>query len=216
MTKPKNKCKFHIGHFPIGTTFMIKEDIQKHFSEEYRTGPLTVKKLLRNGPKSYIIELGINDLNIAAVIPAVNIDHVTQIVKRGTGPVKVDGIFPIISDYIHSCDQSAMLENRKIFRDIPDVRKNSYVFHTCYSAIIYFINSVFKNTFDPTSVISLHLIENLLKHQTFIKRHSRFGPVIVNKKRMLNFLKSNKNRFLASVKETKKEYEKLEFEERSY
>lgn len=188
--------KFNTHHFPIGTIFTVG----LYPGEENREW--TVTGIVRNGPMSFVLRTGEHqDMGGTAVEISYNVSHVTKIVKRGAGPVVIDGAgYDTINRLKHDIKMMA----------IPCNRKGSYSTGSIHTVVAYLAAKIDHQG----QSIDLDRLADAVSRQSWCRPHPtcRWG-VLVNKKRLHRFIQQNINRFCVNLKAWDREDQRLYMED---
>lgn len=210
------KFRFNTHHFSVGTLFTLNDDIAAHHVKEGReVWPVT--GIVRNGVDSYVLKTGIESFRTSAdsepVEHGFNIQHVKAIVKRGDGPVLIDGGW-----YGNRKGPEPKLDKDIALAAYTDLCRKGV--HATYSPLYYVIREV-RRIAPNNAVIDMGEVAGAVLAQTWCHkpRQSNFRiPVCqINKKRLRRWLKQNINRFLSPLKpllkaeeeENRKDYEQM-------
>lgn len=212
----KHNIKLSPQHFPVGTLFRKSTDPLGEGDPNYGK-VLTCTGINYNGVGSFVIHHDGAE-HIEGVRNGVNAYWVTEIIKRGDGPVVFDNkhswdrIKAHIEDVLHFVYAPKDWRWDKV--DTHVCLKTNYLFFT-YHDIIYVMLAKYKK--DPSEYVSYDKIESALRNDpntTFIRTigsgvdYDTFKGVAgykANKKRLDRWFKQNINRFKKSVKRAKQE-----------
>lgn len=205
----KQETKFCYAHFPIGTIFEVSGMIA---ALNDGVSQNEVKAIYRNGPNSYVLEttrqkewrVPVYDSNGGAIgdkiesTPiTINIDHVTKIIKRGNGPVRV---------------QLAGAEYRQPGRETGIHKgKGSYV---CWYGLSEAIANIADKYLPVDACIDMDELRSYIHEHAAIRvvtiDHGEYHShrYFVRKKKLDRVIRQNVNRFLLSPKLVQAEYDR--------
>lgn len=205
--RAQNRSKFSTHHLPVGTVVELDRDsFRACVSTEDKlteTGIRTVLGLSRNGANSYVFttglirihgEIGDPEREPFAHDEQINISYIRRIIRRGTGPVKIE----YEQDrWLNMIKED--LERSKITKlDDWKPRRGNY---NVYDVRQMLLHELYK--FAPTSgLYQTDLMIMAVVQQSWCKRIQKslwFSFYEVNRKRLRRWLRQNHNRFLQTV-----------------
>lgn len=213
----KKQINWQPQHFPVGTVVHLegfkrvvredKEEIITDFSVSFvKIGlDITVAKVIQNSPSNYLVET--KELNVGCgVYYSYNFDHITSIVKRGDGPVKVE----YFNDRFKFRDTKRIISNQ-VFN------KNRYYWHGGMEIVWHLIN---QSNISKELSVKKEFIDFFMK-QSFIKKEILFPDTLpkwifysVDKKKARRFVQQNINRWIKPMKQVR--FEAQEEADRDY
>lgn len=192
-------------HFPVGTIAVLGN--YEYVDGEFRTkeggdAKIEVTGVSRNGLDSWLITSNIShksfDMN-----HSFNFNHITAIIKRGNGPVKIDS----------NQTYSRPLNLKENLSRISDARmnKNRYYWYSSTSFLQYLTSFA---SFPKTAFIKEDFYDFFLK-QSFVKKEPKdfFLFCSVDKKKAKRFIRQNINRWIMPMKEVRAEVKRLNDQE---
>lgn len=196
--------KFCTHHFPVGTKFRLSDSILSCVNDLTADGVYEVREIIQNGVDSFVLRTGrTHTIGPSDVEEGFNIDHVSEIVKRGDGPVVIDYGW-------HSFHQKRLLEDVLRMRATHAPSPGFYLTGSVQSVVFYELS---KLTGAKGMLVSRRLFR-LLETQSWVTRNNPdFLPVWrINKKRLRKWLKANYLRFQDTKKAQLKAEQDLEDE----
>lgn len=188
--------KFGPQHFPNGTVVKLNDEFQK-ITQTNGLLTHTVTGLVRNGVKSYVFKTGVILEHTGE--QGFNIDHVAQIVKRGSGKVTIDhGFYGVNKSKEHLIQlESGVLSTRHgdVGTKFPTGR------HVTYS-VSAALGLELAKLAPAGATIDYERMTAALVAQKFVvsvQEHVHFEHFVVNKKRLRKWVKTNLNRYLANL-----------------
>lgn len=188
--KIKEKINWQPEHFPVGTV-VILGDYQAvgdefHFSSN-GNARVTVIECVNNGPDNWLIRTDAWDPSIER-FHSFNFDHITGIVSRGSGPVKI---------YKHHKSTEKM-PNFKVLISNNPLNKNRFYSYDTRDIVNHLIreSGLIKNLY-----IHQGFYEFFYK-QTFVHKTGSKWTVIIDfdKKKAKRFIRQNINRWIKPMK----------------
>ena len=199
--------KFGPGHFPAGTLFKAN----LCHTRAYDVVTWVAKQVIRNGPLSYVVETETFD-EVCGINKAFHISHVTRIVKRGDGKLKMvdHSEFNAIGDFFKDAKEASIAMN------IDVCLKTHYL--TVHDGVSYtnLVSHKVKDMVPIGTSVDMGRLMDALFNQTFVKRTTFViskefdwsrDYFIAPKKRVDRWLKQNINRYLKKVKVAQDEYD---------
>jgi len=195
--------KFNYAHFPQGTVCVVH--ISPPFSGD--PGPKTheVRNVVKNGPSSWVIETTTPSEHTGFF--SCNIVHVTEIIKRGEGPM----VFGNEREILRRKENAKWYE-----RNIPTDRhkpKHSYMGYSVHEMAA----NIFNKYVDHNMLVDFGYLIKLLIERGVFRRIERephvFNPFVASKKKLDRALRQLVNKCLVKhkvrQKEEEKEYDRL-------
>lgn len=201
--------KFHTHHFPVGTIFVLNDDMVNHTTSKAPGEEFEVTKVVRNGPNSYVVETTkkMNPEAFGDMNQSYNISHVKAIIKRGDGPM-------VFEEHEFDPRDFKFLEEKHILENYYNIKtkKTHFVHWSPQDIVMFCIRD--RNT-NGGGIFDMEKCMKALSKQTFITLfdHAKYGigAVSVDKKRLKRFMQQNYNRFLVKVKEAQKQQDEIDY-----
>ena len=188
--KPK-EIKWQPQHFPVGTVAVLggyKQVGEEYIFSENGNAEVTVTGCIQNGPDSYVIMTDIWCKHLE-IFKGFNLDHVTGIKTRGTGPVIVKGYRGDIKPMIN-------LKSEVSFRPL---NKNRYFTRSVRELINYLV----KTSILPKGLFIKEGFHDFFLSQSFVNKTSEGWNQVFDfdKKKAKRFIRQNINRWIEPMKE---------------
>lgn len=193
----KEACPFGRAFFPAGTICEVQ--VTKHMHPTPIV--VTVDKLVRNGPDSYVITTG--KMNEATGMEeAYNIAHVKRILKRGEGVAQIDKGDDRYANYLEVEGQHGHSSVRKHH---SQYRTGSPIDLALAVAGRYLFED---DCVDPNKLNELLQKEHLF-HTATSGRYFQYTVYLVNKKKFRKAVKRLLPKCLMKHREAQKQYDKF-------
>lgn len=206
-----SSIKFGTHHFPVGTLFTVDKTIKDSVGKNYE-----VKKVIRNGYNSYILETTTPNMGSSAFIElnmmhSFNISYVAAIQKRGTGPLVIQQDIIVMDNNVRI---ASLVEEQNHYREVMKkenihISKNDIVIpeFSAYNYIWLYTEDATDKKCTSIEIIEQMVLSSSVFKKVYIKGEGHF--FIIKKKSFKHWIKQNKNRFLTNVEKQQKKYDDI-------